>query len=211
MSTIQPSLFEEEVPPVVQRGEREKRTGTCSICGRALSDPESVAAGIGPVCGGRGHSYSHSTKGPESEGPKIEEITMKASLDFICAFNPRPAYPKEGACRIRVYDTPKGPLVLMSEVQGNPGPSVTNAAEFIVKQVSGRLGLKEAIFVEHYDGNSYDTGRDAIDFDLVTINDGTPNWKHLRAEDMEELIGIVAMDELREQHITGNRKARGGK
>lgn len=26
---------------------------TCRVCGRPLSDPESVAAGIGPVCGGK--------------------------------------------------------------------------------------------------------------------------------------------------------------
>jgi len=26
------------------------RTGTCGVCGRRLSDPESVEAGIGPVC-----------------------------------------------------------------------------------------------------------------------------------------------------------------
>jgi len=27
--------------------------GTCCVCGALLTDPESVAAGIGPVCGGR--------------------------------------------------------------------------------------------------------------------------------------------------------------
>ena len=28
-------------------------TGVCGVCGRALSDPESVALGIGPVCAGK--------------------------------------------------------------------------------------------------------------------------------------------------------------
>lgn len=27
----------------------------CSICGRALSNPASIAAGVGPICGGRGY------------------------------------------------------------------------------------------------------------------------------------------------------------
>lgn len=30
-----------------------KRTGTCMVCSRRLSNPESIAAGIGPVCRGR--------------------------------------------------------------------------------------------------------------------------------------------------------------
>lgn len=30
-----------------------KRTGVCIVCGRTLTHPDSVAAGIGPVCGGR--------------------------------------------------------------------------------------------------------------------------------------------------------------
>lgn len=30
-----------------------RRTGSCCCCGRTLTDPESVAAGIGPICRGR--------------------------------------------------------------------------------------------------------------------------------------------------------------
>lgn len=30
-----------------------KRTGICQVCNRKLTNPESVAAGIGPVCAGR--------------------------------------------------------------------------------------------------------------------------------------------------------------
>lgn len=30
-----------------------RATGICSVCNRELTDPESIAAGIGPICGGR--------------------------------------------------------------------------------------------------------------------------------------------------------------
>ena len=30
-----------------------KRTGVCQVCNRKLTNPESIAAGIGPVCAGR--------------------------------------------------------------------------------------------------------------------------------------------------------------
>lgn len=32
---------------------KSEQTGKCRICGRILTDPVSVAAGVGPVCGGK--------------------------------------------------------------------------------------------------------------------------------------------------------------
>lgn len=39
--------------PATYSAEYGKHTGTCGVCSRPLSDPESVARGIGPVCAGR--------------------------------------------------------------------------------------------------------------------------------------------------------------
>lgn len=36
--------------PTTYSSEYGKHTGTCGVCSRLLSDPESVARGIGPVC-----------------------------------------------------------------------------------------------------------------------------------------------------------------
>jgi hypothetical protein len=33
-----------------QAAEYGRRTGTCMICNRTLTDPKSIAAGIGPIC-----------------------------------------------------------------------------------------------------------------------------------------------------------------
>lgn len=38
------------VNPASYSAEYGKHTGTCGVCSRLLSDPESVARGIGPVC-----------------------------------------------------------------------------------------------------------------------------------------------------------------
>lgn len=39
--------------PTAYSAEYGKHTGTCGVCSRLLSDPESVARGIGPVCARR--------------------------------------------------------------------------------------------------------------------------------------------------------------
>lgn len=39
--------------PLAAAVEHGRLTGNCAICGRALTDPESVARGIGPVCAER--------------------------------------------------------------------------------------------------------------------------------------------------------------
>lgn len=41
------------VNPTSYSAEYGKHTGTCGVCSRLLSDPESVARGIGPVCASR--------------------------------------------------------------------------------------------------------------------------------------------------------------
>lgn len=39
--------------PAAAAVEYGHRTGSCCICGRTLTDPESIAAGIGPICAGK--------------------------------------------------------------------------------------------------------------------------------------------------------------
>lgn len=44
-------LTQDAIEQAVRRG--GQTTGTCQICGRELTDPESKAKGIGPICEGR--------------------------------------------------------------------------------------------------------------------------------------------------------------
>lgn len=39
--------------PLAAAQDYGRETGTCSVCGRTLTDPLSIQAGIGPVCAGR--------------------------------------------------------------------------------------------------------------------------------------------------------------
>ena len=98
--------------------------------------------------------------------------------------------PRAGRCRVRVFRAAEAPdhaVVLVTDLgDGNPGPSVTNAAEEIATEVLRRYGLDPArtLFVEHYDGRTPGTAatarRDgAEDFDRVAFTvaadpDGRP-------------------------------------
>jgi hypothetical protein len=46
-------LFAEDRMTVEEVAEVGRRDGYCYVCGRHLTNPESVALGIGPICGGR--------------------------------------------------------------------------------------------------------------------------------------------------------------
>jgi hypothetical protein len=51
-----------------------KKTGSCGCCGRTLTDPVSVAAGIGPVCAENfGFSYLRDAAAEELEAAKAAE------------------------------------------------------------------------------------------------------------------------------------------
>ena len=47
-----------------------KRTGTCSCCGRELTDPISIEQGIGPICASKWESLSHEADLPDDR-PRI--------------------------------------------------------------------------------------------------------------------------------------------
>ena len=94
----------------------------------------------------------------------------------------------EGRCRVRIYAPPAAssglPTVLLSELAGNTGPSITNEVEQIAAVLSRYLPEQDGaeppfLLVEHYP----DMGcrRDALaaeHFDQVTLAHyaGRPRW-----------------------------------
>lgn len=52
-ATIASELLAIATDPLAAMTAHGHQTGQCSCCGRALTNPESVALGIGPICGGR--------------------------------------------------------------------------------------------------------------------------------------------------------------
>jgi len=121
-----------------------------------------------------------------------------------------------GVCRVRVFAAAAGelPIVILTELSTNDGPSVTNSVEQLAAEILTRyLGEQDGLeppfaLVEHYP----DTGcrRDhlgAEHFDLVTFahyrprahwqspwrgviqNFGEPDWRRISRADVEQLIG----------------------
>lgn len=102
-------------------------------------------------------------------------------------------------------------IVLATEVEDNPGASITNAAEKLAAQVCEHFAIRPSrlVWVEHYDerdlprhqwasyrpeGESYDL----VSFDFRSarqihdgggISLGKPTWKHTTKADIEKLIG----------------------
>lgn len=89
--------------------------------------------------------------------------------------------------RLRIWDTPGGPLAVVTEQMADPGMSITNAAENVMGALQAQypqLHLGE--FVEHYP----DSGPEH--FDKVTISNGRPVWTAIPPDQLLATLGIGA-------------------
>lgn len=130
-------------------------------------------------------------------------------LDTVLDY-PARTYPRAGRCRVRVFRAIEAPghvVVLVTDLgDGNPGPSVTNAAEEIATEVLRHYDLDAArtLFVEHYDGRTPGTPAthrrdgtedfDRVGFTVTADPDGrvrllAPDWRPLRKASVEALVG----------------------
>jgi hypothetical protein len=98
-------------------------------------------------------------------------------------------------CRLRLYDGPKGKVAIVSQMEGDQGTSVTNAAEDIASKVCREFSLNhgEVTWVEHYEHTGEQETFDQVEFG---ISYGRPNntlanprWSHLTRQAVAELIG----------------------
>ena len=101
----------------------------------------------------------------------------------------------EGHCRMRVFNTPLGCVVLFSELADNHGPSVTNAAEDVVQAAAARLGIRvdDAIFLEHYGDFSYTAGRGGEEsFTRICLSaSGSATFQHWPNSLALDLLGVL--------------------
>lgn len=83
----------------------------------------------------------------------------------------------------------RGPaVVIVTEVAGNEGLSITNNAEAVIEELRVRFG-DDVVVIEHYDEGSYAGGRGLPEtFDLVEMgDDGHARWRHL-GDTLEEAL-----------------------
>src|SRR2546427_9791448 len=91
-------------------------------------------------------------------------------------------------CWLRIYTTPGQTMVLATEVDDNPGTSITNMAEHLATEVTRTFGLSldALVWIEHYPARRVVGGRPrlAASFDLVTFTctpQGlrAPQWRRI--------------------------------
>jgi hypothetical protein len=120
--------------------------------------------------------------------------------------------PNGGRCRVRIFvsdgselDVPA--VVVVTEVEDNPGQSVTNALERIVGEIlhAHSLDPSETVVIEHYENGGRGAPEDPATFDLVAFPNATPKpilhtgrwvlqmgepeWKALDRKTAEALVG----------------------
>ena len=103
--------------------------------------------------------------------------------------------PRRGRCRVRIFvPDEEGMLlgdravVLCSEVEGNPGAGVTEAAEGIRGAVAEAFRLADPVWIEHRPPASTDGRTETYDL-VVFPRFGKPVWKPLDRESVEVLVG----------------------
>jgi len=124
----------------------------------------------------------------------------------------------EGVCRVRIFAATEAsgglPVVILTELASNHGPSITNTAEQLAAEIATRYlpemdGIESpATFIEHYPDTGCQRDRlGAEHFDLVTFAHhagrprfasarrgmlqrfGEPDWRRISRAEVEQLIG----------------------
>lgn len=106
-------------------------------------------------------------------------------------------------CRMRVYRTREdAPVVVLTELDDNPGPSITNAAEWAHYAACELLGFPwPCTFIEHYPGgDGFEEHTDLVEFrpgpdGHPAVDDGCfgkiLGWRPLPLEDFHRMVGAT--------------------
>ena len=127
----------------------------------------------------------------------------------------------EAVCRVRILQRDgQPPILVLTELNENPSTSVTNVIEQLVAELVARylperfevVDEEPVIVVEHYEATADPTRRIRVkpSYDRVTFANwrprrtwlggrerreiGTPDWRHLPAEEVRALLGDEADD-----------------
>jgi hypothetical protein len=102
-------------------------------------------------------------------------------------------------CRVRIYGEKDGPAtVVITELPGNTGMSVTNASEEIATRLAARWNLDPATtsWIEHYPPTAWrEERRQDETFDQITYTWDSvktahaPQWRRLTVEEVERMTG----------------------
>lgn len=79
-------------------------------------------------------------------------------------------------------------VVVYSEVEGNPGAGVTEAAEDIHAEVTAAFGLSDPVWIEHHPPATTDGSTETVEL-VVFSAFGKPSWKPLDRRSVEAILG----------------------
>lgn len=99
-------------------------------------------------------------------------------------------------CRLRIYDTDAGAVVVLTEIADNPGISITNTAEELATEITAAYDLDPAAaaWIEHYTPDSYREPNTRFEtFDRITFTwkgktASAPQWRRLAGEELRDLL-----------------------
>lgn len=141
---------------------RTIKSGHCLSCNRPLRDPVSRERGYGPVCW---KDVVVSTAGPASvpaglfpatPHPKdikriVDDLPSDTHIDTIYFYKGLGECASHCQLRIWFAGNPYGALAIVTELDSNPGSSVTNVAETLWASIASEFDLGESFeMYEHY-------------------------------------------------------------
>lgn len=135
----------------------------------------------------------------EEYQPAETETLLRGEFEFsVLRYGQR----KPARCGLRIYLHPQYAVVVASELENNPGMSITNAAELLAEQVCKRFFLRPSslVWVENYPSRVVRGASGKIlhrteeTWDLVTFTVSheafsLPKWRHISRQEAEALCG----------------------
>lgn len=164
---------------------------------------------------------SERSRPPQPEQPPGEPLGLTKTVDYRHRFRGNYDREAEGTCRVRILEREgQPPTMVLTELNENASTSVTNcveilAAELIAKHFPHRFEVVDedpVTLVEHYEPSPPVDGRRRRDatYDRVAFDRWVPrriwlhgqerlslegpDWRHLPAPEVRELLGEEAND-----------------
>lgn len=141
---------------------KKSGTPTCQICGRALSSPESISAGVGPICGGRNYKGRISSRHQGGYGwTNIQEWEAHNEPCYTCIHFQLPGKEQE------IEDGDEFLVFMQGMAESFPADSIGGHCKKLKNLCDGNaIRRKAACHGEHYEKR--EDKRGAIDGVLKT-------------------------------------------
>lgn len=111
----------------------------------------------------------------------------------------------DSRCRVRIYSVQSDPqskfkhslhmgdkVVILTQLEGDVGTSVTNASEIIANLVSDEHALEplRTVWIEHYNYPGHTETFDRVTYELgLLLQYKSAKWNHITREIVADLIG----------------------